>query len=309
MRERFLPSGRVRFFPMSEYDDAGQIRSLLSGETCEVAIGKKIVDASYFQTSVPATHARRYQVADNVRVVSPNALPAIAPSHRRFTIVGAGKTAMDVGVWLLQSGASPQSIRSIVPRNSWLINRETTQPGDEFYHQFLAGRAVQMEAAAEASSVADLFLRLERGGQMLRIDPSVMPTMYRSATISAGEVEALRCIKNVVRFGRVKRIERGARRPGGWRSRDDGRGSLCRLHCQRIGETSHAAGLRGRQNHDSDRSRGSVLPERRLDRACGGPIRRRRAEEPALPSAGAAELIRRLVADDAGRIEGPEAVG
>ena len=109
----------------------------------------------------------------------------------------------------MQSGAPPQAIRWIVPRDSWLINRETTQPGDEFYHRFMAGRAAQMEAAAEASGVADLFLRLERGGQMLRIDPSVMPTMYHSATISAGEVEALRCIKNVVRLGRVKRIERG----------------------------------------------------------------------------------------------------
>jgi hypothetical protein len=210
MRERFLPSGRVRYFPMSEYDNAGQMRSLLSGETRDVAVGKKIVDASYCQTSVPATHTRGYQVADNVRVVAPNALPTIAPAHRRFTIVGAGKTAMDVGVWLLQSGAQPQAIRWIVPRDSWLINRETTQPGDEFYHRFMAARAAQMEAAAEASAVEDLFLRLERCGQMLRIDPSVMPTMYRSATISAGEVEALRCIKNVVRLGRVRRIERGA---------------------------------------------------------------------------------------------------
>jgi NAD(P)-binding Rossmann-like domain len=33
MRERFLPSRRVRYFPMSEYDDAGQISSLLSGES------------------------------------------------------------------------------------------------------------------------------------------------------------------------------------------------------------------------------------------------------------------------------------
>jgi hypothetical protein len=74
----------------------------------------------------------------------------------------------------------------------------------------MAGRVAQMEAAAEASAVTDLFLRLERGGQMLRIDPCVMPTMYHSATISIGEVQALRCIKNVVRFGRVKRIERRA---------------------------------------------------------------------------------------------------
>ena len=87
----------------------------------------------------------------------------------------------------MHSGAPPQAIRWIVPRNSWLINRETIQPGDEFYHRFMAGRASQMEAAAEASVVADLFLRLERDGHMLRIDPCVMPTMYHSATISAGE--------------------------------------------------------------------------------------------------------------------------
>src|SRR5262245_58240669 len=58
MRERFLPSGRVRFFPMSEYDGEGRIRSLLSGEITAVEVRAKTVDASYFKTSVPSTHTR-----------------------------------------------------------------------------------------------------------------------------------------------------------------------------------------------------------------------------------------------------------
>jgi hypothetical protein len=70
--------------------------------------------------------------------------------------------------------------------------------------------AHQFEAAAEATSVADLLERLERGGQVLRIDRTVWPTAYRGATLSTLEVEALRTIKDVVRKGRVKRIERDA---------------------------------------------------------------------------------------------------
>ena len=207
MRERFLPSGRVQYLPMSEYDGSGgRIRSLLSGDSTTVEVRAKTVDASYFQTSVPSTHERKYLVESGVRIIAPNALPVIAPLYRQFTIVGGGKTAMDVGVWLLQSGALPQSIRWIVPRDSWLINRETTQPGDAFHLRFMGGRAIQMEAAAEASTVEDLFLRLERGGQMLRIDQSVMPTMYHSATMSVCEVEALRSIRDVVRLGRVQQI-------------------------------------------------------------------------------------------------------
>jgi hypothetical protein len=68
--------------------------------------------------------------------------------------------------------------------------------------------ADQLEAAAEAVSVEDLFSQLEQRGQMLRIDRTVTPTIYRGATLSALEVEVLNTIKNVVRKGYVKRIER-----------------------------------------------------------------------------------------------------
>ena len=153
MRERFLPSGRVHYFPMCEYLGDGKVRSHLSGAVHEIAFRKKLVDATYFNTSVPSTHTPSFEVAEGVKLVTPNALPRTAPDHEDYVILGAGKTAMDVGVWLLQMGARPEKIRWVVPRDSWVINRDTTQPGEAFFRRSAGGQADLFEAVAEATSV------------------------------------------------------------------------------------------------------------------------------------------------------------
>jgi len=210
MRERFLPSGRVHYFPMCDHLGEGRFRSRLSGKVREIAFRRKLVDATYFNTTVPSTHTPSFEIAAGVKLVTPNALPKTGPEHEDFVILGGGKTAMDVGVWLLQMGAKPEQIRWVVPRDCWLINRDTTQPGETFFHRSAGGQARQFEAAALATSVPDLFERLEGARVLLRIDQAVRPTMYRGATISATEVEMLRTIRNVVRRGHVRQIERGA---------------------------------------------------------------------------------------------------
>jgi hypothetical protein len=210
MQERFLPSGRVQYFPMCEHLEGGRFVSCLSGAIQQVAFSKRLVNATFLDTQVPSTHTPSFQVAEGVKLVTPNLLPISAPGHQRYVILGGGKTAMDVGIWLLQMGARPESIRWIVPQDSWLRNRDRTQPGDAFFERSAGGMALQLEAAAEATSVADLFERLERGGQMLRIDRTVWPTAFRGATLSILEVEALSTIEDVVRKGRVRRIERDA---------------------------------------------------------------------------------------------------
>jgi hypothetical protein len=210
MRERFLPSGRVAYFPMCDYLEDGRLVSRLSGAERRVEVRRKLVDTTFFDVQVPATHQRPFHVEPGLSVVAPGDLPRAAPAEGRYVIVGAGKTAMDVAVWLLQSGADRRQIRWIAPRDSWLINRDMVQPGETFFHRTVGGYASQLEACARATSPADLFERLERGGQLLRIDPSVQPTMFRGATISPGEVELLRGVEDVVRKGRVRRLERGA---------------------------------------------------------------------------------------------------
>jgi hypothetical protein len=209
MQERFLPSGRVRYFPMCDYLGNGRFRSMLSGEVHEVNFRSKLADATWIKTEVPSTHRPSFEVAAGVTLVTPNLLPQAAPGHADFVVLGSGKTAMDVVVWLLQMGARPDRICWFKSREAWLVNRDTTQPGAAFFERTAGGQALQLEACAEATSVDDLFQRLERAGQLLRIDTTVWPTMFRGATISAIEIEMLRTITNVERKGHVRRLERG----------------------------------------------------------------------------------------------------
>ena len=213
MRQRLLPTGRVSYYPMADYIGDGRFVSLLSGKQNQVNVRKKTVDATYYGTSVPATHTPKYSVAEGVTLVPPNALPQLwmakgeRPKH--FVIIGAGKTAMDVVIWLLNSGAEPDAIHWVMPRDSWLLNRLRTQPGLEFFNETIGGQAAQMEAFAQASSVDDIFARLETAGIVVRIDPDVKPSMFHYATISLGEIDELRRIKNVIRKGRVQAIAPG----------------------------------------------------------------------------------------------------
>jgi NAD(P)-binding Rossmann-like domain len=210
MRQKLLPSGRVRYFPMADYKGDGRFTSLLSGKDTQVSVAKKTVDATYYGTTVPSTHTPKFNVGAGVNLVTPNALPNLwmgkGKPPTKFVIVGAGKTAMDVGVWLLGSAADPASISWIMPRDSWLLNRLRTQPGIEFFDETIGGQAAMMAAFAQAGDINDLFLKLEIAGVMLRIYPDVTPTMFHYATISTGEIAELRRITNVIRKGRVQSI-------------------------------------------------------------------------------------------------------
>jgi hypothetical protein len=212
---RLVPSGRVSYHPMCEYeggaDGVGRFRSLLSGAVTEVRVRRKVVDATYNGPSVPSTHTPSFTVAPGVRLVPPGALPGLGTGPqevpRRFTVLGGGKTAMDTCVWLVQAGADPDAITWVVPRDSWLVNRVTTQPAPEFFDEVIGGQADQMEAFARATSTEDLFLRLEACGALTRVDRDRLPSMFHLATVAPGEVEVLRRIRDVVRLGRVRALE------------------------------------------------------------------------------------------------------
>jgi hypothetical protein len=194
---------------MSDHRGEGRVVSLMSGEEIEVTVRRKTVDSTHNAPVIPANHTPRFAVDEGVRVVPPGALPRLWLARERperFVVLGAGKTAMDAIGWLLAMGARPQAIQWVKPRDSWLIDRTCTQPGAEFFDAVFGGQLAQMRAFAQATSPDDIFARLEAAGMMLRIDPSVTPTMFHYATISQGEVEALRTVTNVVRKGRVQAI-------------------------------------------------------------------------------------------------------
>ena len=207
MQRRFLPSGRVRYFPSSEFVGEARFVSRLAPQAWHVRVRRKLVDTTYLEGTVPATSAPPFEVADGVRCVPAGEIERIGERPERFAVIGAGKTALDACVWLLEQGVPAPAIRWVKPREAWWLNRRFQQP-HALLPDFYCGMAIQFEVMAQATSVQDLFARLEAQGFFVRIDPGVTPTMFRGALISEAELGLLRQIQDVVRLGYVRRIER-----------------------------------------------------------------------------------------------------
>ena len=211
MQQRFLPSGRVTWLPMSEYRQGPQgnhhVMSLLGESRVEVVVNKKLVNATLVQTKVPATYGPRYSVMSQVQFIPVNRLPEIRRAHPCYTVVGAGKTAMDACLWLLANGAGAERIRWIRPRDPWMLDRANLQPFAENFEAAMYGYINGFRAIVEATSPADLFRLLESYGVLMRFDPDVQPRAYRAAVVSRGELDMLRQIKDVIRLGHVNTIE------------------------------------------------------------------------------------------------------
>ncbi|GHD38348.1 NAD(P)/FAD-dependent oxidoreductase [Parahalioglobus pacificus] len=205
MRHQFLPSGRVQFFPMCDYQSDGRFVSKVSGEVFQANAGK-IVDATFLKTKVPSTHTPNFAIDEGVRFMPLNDLPKVTDQPDKYVIVGGGKTGIDACLWLLGMGCPPERIQWIRPRDAWLLNRENAQPTDDFFFQVFNAQAGMMESAAEATDFDDLFRRLEECGYFVRIDPNCTPEMFHGATISLRELDVLRQITDVVRLGRITHL-------------------------------------------------------------------------------------------------------
>ena len=206
--DHLLASGRVTWLGSHEYvvaDSNGhRLSSRVTGEETVVRV-RKVVDATYLGTELPDRHEPGFEVDPGARVVTPTQLVELADPADGFTILGAGKTAMDTCTWLLGQSVAPEDIRWVRPRDAWTLDRTFTQPLD-LVAGMVQGLADAYEAAAEASDLEDLYARAEACGQLHRLDPEVEPDMFHGATLSAAEREQLRRITQVIRKGRVRRV-------------------------------------------------------------------------------------------------------
>ncbi|MEM6828509.1 MAG: NAD(P)-binding protein [Pseudomonadota bacterium] len=216
--ERLLPSGRVEYLPMTKYagGESGEHRAkgILSGENHTIKVRRKLVDGTWFKTSVPSTHKPAFEIAEGTRFAVPGDLPALwkdttdLPDH--YVIIGGGKTAMDTGVWLLEAGVPADKIGWVRPRDSWMFNRKLLQPAYHAIEDLVKFQVDLVEAATASETGEEMFAELGRRGTMLRLDESVTPKMFHFAVISEGEVALLRQITDVYRQGHVTKIEPGA---------------------------------------------------------------------------------------------------
>ena len=206
LTNRMLAPGRVEFFAGCEYLGDRAFISLESGERYEVPEACRIVDARYIAPEIPAETPPAFGVADDVRVVPPNDLVGTDESPSQYVVVGSGKTATDSIIWLLGRGVDPDAICWVRPRDPWMLNRALIQPDPAIIFGMVADL---MHAAGAATSLEDLFLRLEDAGILFRVDRSVFPTMARTPTLAMWELEQLRTIEDVVRRGHIYTVSRG----------------------------------------------------------------------------------------------------
>jgi hypothetical protein len=206
LADRLLETDRVEFFPRCEFLGDHTIFSPVSGRQYDVSDACRIVDARYLAPDIPVETPPPFDVSDGARVVPVNDLARVTELPSQFVVVGSGKTATDACVWLLERNVDPDAICWVRPRDPWMLNRAVVQPDPAV---FIGMTADTFAAAEAATSLDDLFLRLEDSGVMLRIDRSVTPTMARTPTLATWELEKLRSLEHVVRLGHIRSVKRG----------------------------------------------------------------------------------------------------
>jgi len=206
MTHRFLPSGRVQYFPMCEYTGDGNFHRKMTGDAFHVSFDK-IVDCTFLHPTLPSTHTPNFTIEDGVQFMPLNDLPNLKEPAEGFVVIGGGKTGIDAVLWLLENSIHPDKITWIKSRDAWLFDRENTQTADDFFHSAIEAQAAQFEAIAASTSIEDMFDRLEACGYFLRLDPDVRPSMFHAATISKAELAELRKLRNIIRLGRVQTVK------------------------------------------------------------------------------------------------------
>lgn len=210
LAQRVESSGRGMFLASHEFlginDGIAGIRDLSSGRVGEVAVRRRLVDARYQEASIPATHRPSFSIDAAAAFVPVGLLPDQATEFDVITIIGAGKTAVDACLWLLDHDTDPDRIRWIRPRDMWFTDRAGLQPLDQV-GSIINGLADDAEAGAEAANLVDLCHRLEQAGRFMRLDDRTEPTMYRGTMLSRSEWKSLQQVRNVIRLGRVRSID------------------------------------------------------------------------------------------------------
>lgn len=200
--DRFVATGRVQFLPMCEHEGQGRVVSTMDRDhVFEIIAHRRIVDSTYMQVDVPSVCPSRYAVDSDATLVPPNGLARIRRPWERYVVIGAGKTGIDSILFLLDQGVSPDRIQWIVSNDAWLWDRATMQPGGA-----LKTVVSLVQSTARATSIDDVFLKLERQEIVCRIDTQGLPTKWRCATVDRAELTTLRQVEDVVRMGRVQRV-------------------------------------------------------------------------------------------------------
>jgi len=201
--EDLVATGRVQYYPQCEYLGEGKFVSLLNTNLkYEVNVKKKMVDATRLTTSVPSTTSPQYEVRNGVNLIPINGLADIRKPWHNYVVIGAGKTGLDALLYLLDHEVDPGQIYWIVSNDCWYFNRDMAE-----MKNFYSSVTTQFNGLLAAESLDKMYEIYEKAGIFMRVDKSIQPTKMRAATCSPREMEKIARITQIVRLGRIVKID------------------------------------------------------------------------------------------------------
>jgi len=175
------------------------VTSFIDGSQSAIR-AKKVVNATYYEESVPSRATPSFQISPDANHVPINDLVNLAGSYKKFVVIGAGKTGVDAVTYLMQFVRDPSCITWVVSQDYWYVLRETIGSGE-----LLEGIVSMLKILPSGISADDLFLGAEKQGLVVRLDPSILPTKFKCGVLSIEEVKLVQQV-NVVRQGRVTQV-------------------------------------------------------------------------------------------------------
>lgn len=208
-----------------------------TGVSRTIHVRKRLVDARNLEPDLPVSTPPKFVYpSDSVSVVPVNDIVATKndstyasyETKKHFVVVGGGKTGMDAVYHLLnEKNVLPENLLWIVPNEAWITARENIGNCiDLLYtsaklHDDAAGNSYsdkdekkETDATASASASGlgtDFFQRgfieWEKQGHIYRLDPTVIPTKFKDATLSLEELATLKkAVPRMIRAGRISEI-------------------------------------------------------------------------------------------------------
>ena len=157
-------------------------------------------------TNVPSTKSPEYSVSDGVNLVPVNNIADIKTHWRRYVVIGAGKTGLDALLYLIENNVDLKNIVWIVPNDCWYVDRE----GFFDMENLWPPTRLIFDNIIESKDINDVYRRGEALGQYMRLDKNIWPTKMRGGSMTKKEMEKIRQIRNIIREGRIDRIDSDA---------------------------------------------------------------------------------------------------
>lgn len=210
LEHHLLRSGRVAYFPKCNYNGDGEIYSIESGQAQKLVIAQRVVNAAETIPSQVGPHIPCFSCTQEVDVLHPREVSSdyrfAARQYDAYCILGAGRSATDAALHLLERKIPHDQIRWVKSRESWVLSTPHQDAPPQNFRDSVAASLRGLRLMSNAQTQSALCRDLEDLGLLLRTSADLEPQGFSPQTITPDEAAKLRTIRRVIRKGHVHAI-------------------------------------------------------------------------------------------------------